>query len=169
MTAKKAASYWTYMVLSLIVVIVIGSIISWSKYSRNQPIEISLMPTPEIQGKIYVGGAVNNPGYYPLKARDGIEDIINAAGGITPNADPTQLKLYIAEAGKEAPPQKVDLNRAEAWLLQALPGIGETRAKSIIEYRQQQGPFRNINELLKIEGVGTAIFEKIKHLITVAD
>jgi len=54
-------------------------------------------------------------------------------------------------------------------LLEALPGIGETRAQAIIDYRQQNGPFHNINELTKVEGIGIATYEKIKHLISVAD
>jgi competence protein ComEA len=67
------------------------------------------------------------------------------------------------------PPQKVNINRAEAWLLGALPGIGEVRAQAIIDYRQQNGPFRSTNELLKVAGIGTATYERIKDLITVAD
>ncbi len=169
MNAGKAASYWTYLVLVLAAVIVVGSTVSWMKYSRNGTVEIKLAPNPEWQGTIYIGGAVNSPGYYPLKAEDRIQDGINAAGGFIANADSSQLKLYISEAGKEEQPQKVNINHAEDWLLQALPGIGETRAKAIIDYRQQHGSFQNINELLKIEGIGTSIFEKIKPLITVAD
>jgi competence protein ComEA len=65
--------------------------------------------------------------------------------------------------------QKVDINRAEAWLLQALPGIGEVRARAIVDYRQQNGSFRNINELLEVEGIGMDTYEKIKPLITVAE
>ncbi|GAH27253.1 unnamed protein product, partial [marine sediment metagenome] len=100
----------------------------------------------------YIGGAVNNPGFYPLKAGDSIDDVIRAAGGTSVKTDASRLKLYIPEVGKEEPPQKVNLNRAEAWLLQALPGIGETRAQAIINYRQQNGQFDNINELTKVEG-----------------
>ena len=66
-------------------------------------------------------------------------------------------------------PQKINLNRAEAWLLEALPEIGESRAQAIIDYREQNGPFHNINELIKVEGIGTATYEKIKDRITVAD
>ncbi|MFC1915790.1 ComEA family DNA-binding protein [Chloroflexota bacterium] len=91
------------------------------------------------------------------------------AGGISAAADLNQLKLYIPEVNGEEPPQKVNINRAEAWLLQALPGIGEVRAQAITDYRQQNGRFKNINELTKVEGIGTATYEKLKHLITIAD
>jgi len=50
-----------------------------------------------------------------------------------------------------------------------LPGIGEVRAQAIIDYRRQNGPFHNISELTKVEGIGTATYEQIKQLITVAD
>ena len=165
----KLNQFWTLIIILLIAIIVVGSLVTWSRYSRSQPIEISISPSQEIQGEIYIGGAVNNPGFYPLKAGDSIDDVIRAAGGTSANTDASRLKLYIPEVGEEESPQKVNLNRAEAWLLQALPGIGETRAQAIINYRQQNGQFDNINELTKVEGIGTATYEKIKHLITVAD
>jgi len=164
----KLSKYWTLLIFLLIAVIAVGSLITWSKYSRSQPVEISLPPTQELEGEVYIGGAVNNPGFYPLKDGDSIDDIIQAAGGTSADADLNQLKLYVPEAG-ETLPQKINLNRADAWLLQALPGIGETRAKAIIDYRQQNGHFRNINELTEVEGIGTTTYEKIKHLITVAE
>jgi competence protein ComEA len=165
----KLNQFWTLIIILLIAVIVVGSLVTWSRYSRSQPIEISISPSQKIQGEIYIGGAVNNPGFYPLKAGDSIDDVIRVAGGTSVNTDASRLKLYIPEVEKEEPPQKVNLNRAEAWLLQALPGIGETRAQAIIDYRQQNGQFDNINELTKVEGIGTATYEKIKQLVTVAD
>ena len=160
---------WTLIIVFLVAIIVTGSIVTWSRYSRSQPIEISIAPRQELHGEIYIGGAVNSPGFYPLKAGDTLEDIIRAAGGATDGADLGQIRLLIPEAIEGKEPQKVNLNRAEAWLLQALPGIGATRAQAIIAYRQQNGRFSNINELVEVEGIGTAIYEKIKHLIAVSD
>ncbi len=122
----------------------------------------------ELQGEIYVGGAVSSPGFYPLTAGDSIEALIQAAGGTTSSAELNRLKLYIPQVEEEQP-QKINLNRAEVWLLKALPGIGETRARAIIAYREQYGPFHNINELIKVEGIGVTTYDKIKYLITVAD
>ena len=165
----KSTKYWTLIIILLIVIIIIGSLVTWSRYNRSQPIEISL-PTPqELQGEIYIGGAVNNPGFYPFKAGDTVDGIIRAAGGTTAEADFSQLKLYISRIAEEELPQKVNLNRAEAWLLQALPGIGEVRAQAIIDYRQQNGRFRHTNELIKVEGIGTTTYEGIEYLITVAN
>jgi len=165
----RPINHWTVITILLVAIIIAGGIVTWSKYSRTHPIEISTVPEQELQGEIYIGGAVNNPGFYPLKAGDSLKDIIQAAGGTADGADLSQITLHIPSVGGEAQPQKVNLNRAEAWLLQALPGIGEVRAQAIIDYRQQNGPFHNINELSEVEGIGSATCERIKHLITVAD
>ena len=169
MPISRPNKRWTLITILLIVVIAISGGLACSRYPKSQPIEISLPPTQELQGEIYVGGAVNNPGLYPLGVVDSIEDIIQAAGNITSNADLTRVEFYIPAVEEEQQPQKVNLNRAEAWLLEALPGIGETRAQAIIDYRNQNGPFHNTYELTKVEGIGTATYEQIKHLITVAD
>ncbi len=54
-------------------------------------------------------------------------------------------------------------------MLEALPGIGEVKAQAIIDYRDQNGPFNNINELLKVKGIWESTLEEIEDLITVAD
>ena len=169
MVTSKFSQYWTLITILLVAIIAISSIVLWSRYSRSQPIEISMPTARELQDEIYIGGAVSNPGFYSLKAGDTVEALIQAAGGTTDRADLGWLKLYIPQAGDEEQSQKIDLNRAEAWLLEALPAIGESRAQAIIDYREQNGLFSNIKELTKVEGIGIATYEKIKHLITVAD
>ena len=69
----------------------------------------------------------------------------------------------------ETQPQKIDINRAEAWLLEALPGIGPSKAQAIIDYRQQNGGFSDIFEITEVPGVGDSIYQDIKDLITVGD
>lgn len=169
MAASKLSQYGTLITILLIAIIAISSIIAWSRYSRSQLVEISIPVTQTLQGEIYISGAVNNPGFYPLKAEDSVEALIQAAGGTAGSADLDWLKLYIPQTGEEEQPQKINLNRAEAWLLEALPGIKDTLAQRIVDYRKQNGPFRNIADIIKVEGIGTATYEKIKHLITVAD
>jgi competence protein ComEA len=169
MTTSKFNRLGTLISLILVAIIAISGIVVWSKYSGSQPIEISQSSSQELHGEIYIGGAVNNPGSYPLTVGDSIEALIQAAGGTTDNANFNQFKLYIPEVGEDEPPQKIDINRAEIWLLKALPEIGEVRAQAIVSYRCQDGPFHNINELIKVEGIGTTTYEQIKELITVAD
>ena len=169
MTEGKLNKYWTLITILLVAIIAIGGIVARVRYRPSQPIEISIPPGQEVQGEIYIGGAITNPGRYPLEAGDSMEALIQAAGGTNSNADLTQLKLYIPEVGEEAQLQKINLNRAEVWLLEALPEIGETRARAIVDYRSENGPFRNVNELTKVKGIGATTYEEIKHLITVAD
>ena len=171
MTISEFSKYRTLLIILLVATITVGGIVAWSRYNGSQPIEISLSkpPSQEQLNKIYIGGAVNNPGFYPLKAEDSIEALIQTAGGTIASADLSGLKLYISEVGEKEEPQKINLNQAEVWLLEALPGIGETKAKAIVAYRSQNGPFQNINQIIKVEGIGAATYEQIKHLITVAD
>ncbi len=168
MAAKKLSRYGTLIITLLVAIIVIGGVVAWSRYSPSQPVEISIPQGQELRGRIYIGGAVTNPGFYPFAAEDSLEALIQAAGGTTSSANLSGLKLHILRAGEEEL-QKIDINRAEVWLLEALPGIGETLARRIVDYRQQNGPFHNTNELLKVAGIGTATYEQIKNLITVAD
>jgi len=170
MTMTKSLNRWLLtIILILLVIIVASSVLLWMRYPRSQTIEISLSPPDKFQGEIYIGGAVTNPAFYPVKTGDTLAALIQSAGGATGNADLSKLKLYIPQTGDKQQPQKVDINRAEAWLLKALPEIGDTRAKAIMEYRNQSGAFRNINELTRVEGIGTTTYEKIKNLITVGD
>lgn len=61
----------------------------------------------------------------------------------------------------------VDINTATAEELEALPGIGETRAAAIVEYREANGPFRRIEDLTQVAGIGEGILEQIGDEITV--
>ena len=103
MATGRFDKYWTSVIIILLAVIAIGCIV--------------IPPGQELQGEIYIGGAVNNPGFYPLKTGDSIEDIIQAAGGITDSANPGVIELIIPENKEFSQSQKIDINRAEVWLL----------------------------------------------------
>ena len=169
MKAGRFINSWTMTAILLAAIIIAGGAVIWSKQSRSQAIEISIAPDRELQGRIYVGGEVNNPGFYPLEAGDGIEDVLRVVGGIADGADLSHVELIVYGQDDGEISQKININRAEAWLLAALPGIGEVRAQAIVDYRRQNGLFRDINELLKVDGLGDVTCERIKHLITVAD
>lgn len=161
----------TIAILTTAAIITGNSILAGSGCDSTQPIEIAIPETTVTEQitQIYIGGAVNNPGFYPLADGDSLESLIQAAGSTIDSADLSRLELYIAQTEEEETPQKIDINRAAAWLLEALPGIGEVKAQAIIDYRDQNGPFNNINELLKVKGIWESTLEEIEDLITVAD
>ena len=169
MAVSRLNKWWALLLIFLVAIIAIGGTVAWSRYSPSQPVEISMPSSQEVEGEIYIGGAVINPGYYPLKAGDSIDALVQAAGSTTSSTNPGRFELYIPIVGEEQEPQKVDINRAEVWLLEALPGIGETLAQRIIDYREQNGPFNNTKELIKVDGIGATTYDQIKHLVTVAD
>jgi competence protein ComEA len=130
-------------------------------------------PSPEIS--VYVEGEVVNPGVYVLDQGALISDAIEVAGGFTSDADQSSVNLsatpkdgmqiHVYRAGEV--PQKVNINIAEVWLLEPLPGIGETLAQRIVDYRIANGYFQSIDDLKQVDGIGASVFEKIKDKITV--
>jgi competence protein ComEA len=72
-----------------------------------------------------------------------------------------------ALAAAPAPADKVNINAATADQLTALPGIGPSYAQRIVEYREKNGPFKKVEDLLNVTGIGEKTFEKIKDRITV--
>lgn len=93
-----------------------------------------------------------------LKAQDegGIESI---SGSIGSGASGVGNGSYVTE--------KVNINTAGAEQLMTLPGIGESRAKDIINYRNTNGRFQRIEDIMKVSGIKNASYEKIKDLIKV--
>jgi len=167
---SRADRFYLLVTVFLVVAAITGGVMLAVQHSRSQPVEIVLSQTvpPELSGELYIGGAVANPGIYPLLEGDTLQTLLSDAG-IEPDADLSYIELYIPREVEEQSPQKIDINRAEPWLLEALPGIGETRAQAIVDYRSENGLFRRIEDLLKVSGIGEATFEKIKDYITVSD
>jgi len=167
---SRADRFYLFVTVFLVVAAIAGGVMLAVQHSRSQPVEIVLSQTepPEQSGELYIGGAVANPGIYPLKEGDTLQTLLSAAG-IEPDADLSHIELYIPREGEAELLQKIDLNRAEPWLLEVLPGIGEVLAQSIVDYRSENGPFKRIEDLLKVSGIGEATFDKIKDFITVSD
>lgn len=161
-----------YLLTTVILAIaaVVGGVMLAVQHSGGEPVEIMLCQLDPVQqtGQLYVVGAVANPGIYPLREDDTIQAILLDAG-LEPDADLTKIRLSIPRADGTDQAQKIDINRAELWLLEALPGIGEVRAQAIVGYRDEQGPFRRIEDLLRVSGIGPATFDRIKDYITVSD
>jgi len=146
---------------------------------------------------VEVRGAINKPGVYALAAGSRVQDVLTLAGEMTNAADARALNLarklndgeqvYVPTLG-ETPPTtapaltpalrslptvikqpigKINLNTATLAELDTLPGIGPAIAQRIIEYRQQNGAFTKLEDIKKVRGIGDAMFEQIKELITV--
>ena len=78
-------------------------------------------------------------------------------------AEPTDAPADPTEPGP------LDLNRATAQELTTLPGIGEVLAQRIVDYREAHGPFRSVDELIAVEGIGEGKLEKLRELVTVEE
>lgn len=136
-----------------------------------------------------IKGAITQPGVYEIKEGGRVIDLIELAGGLKKEADAAainfamyvqdEMSIYVPRIGEEAPASlpvqetgeaskgSVDLNSAESAELETLPGIGPAKAEAIIEYRKTNGPFKTIEDLKEISGIGEKTFEKLKDLILV--
>jgi len=166
---------WTdrfYLLTTVLLVIaaLAGGVILALEHSKSQPLQITLSQTApaELAGEVFIGGAVTNPGSYHLAEDDTLAALLSDAG-LEPGADLSHIAIYVPEQGEGRCVQKIDLNRADPWLLEALPGIGETRAQAIVDYRNEAGPFKRIEDLLKVEGIGQETLEQIRGYVTVSD
>jgi len=167
---SRADKFYLFVTIFLLAAAIAGGIMLIVQHGRSQSVEIVLSQTepPELSGEVYIGGAVSNPGFYPLREGDSIQALLLDAG-VESDANLSHIKLYIPREGEEQSPQKIDINRAEAWLLEALPRIGEVLAQRIVDYRSENGSFQRIEDVLKVSGIGPETFENIKNYITVSD
>jgi competence protein ComEA len=137
---------------------------------------------------VAAAGAVVHSGVYRVASGARVIDVIQAAGGATPDADLDRVNLAakVADGDRVYVPRKgevgdsglaasaavgsasggapaiVDLNTATAAQLEALPGIGPATAQAIIDYRTQHRRFRSVNELLEVRGIGEAKLAQIR-------
>lgn len=167
---SQADRFYIFITVFLVIALVVGGVMMLVNRSKIQPAELVLsqVALPQQSGEVYISGAVVNPGIYPLREGDTIQALLSNVG-IESSAAFSYIGIYIPEEGEEQSPQKIDINRAESWLLEALPGIGETRARAIVDYRSENGEFKRIEDLLQVKGIGQGTFDKIKDYITVSD
>jgi competence protein ComEA len=162
--------FWVGAATFLLVLGIAGGVAALVRNPGNSSIVIlPPQPTSSHPGSIVIEGAVANPGLYPLKDNDTVEGLLEAAGGPTGDADKGLLRLYVPGDGEYPVPQRIDLNRADAWLLEALPGIGSTLAQAIVDYRVAHGPFHLVQDLLRVPGVGEVTLQNIMAYVTVSD
>jgi len=159
---------WAISIILVLIILAGGGVYLARRGGSSPPLEIVLSPTPNRQIEVHVDGAVNDPGLYNLPGDTSLERLIQAAGGLKEGVDADRIEVYVPLPGQTSStvPQKVNLNTAPDWLLEALPGIGSTLAQHIIDYRNQH-PFQSISQLLQVEGIGPTIYERLKDLVTV--
>lgn len=143
---------------------------------------------------VHVAGAVLAPGVYRLGSGSRVIDAIRAAGGENGDAAVDCLNLaapvndgervYVPTrkeiqgpnagttssfplAGGNGPGGRINVNTAGERTLEGLPGIGPVLARRIVEYRQMHGPFRRVEDLLRVAGIGERKLAQIRPLITV--
>ncbi|MFT4052387.1 MAG: ComEA family DNA-binding protein [Microbacterium sp.] len=135
---------------------------------------------------VHVYGAVVAPGLYRLDEGARVMDVIAAAGGLTPDADDTAVnlarrltdgeQLRIPVAGEASAPAtdagaasdgRVNLNTADATALDTLPGIGPAIAERIIQWREDNGAFTSVDDLLSVSGIGEKTLAALRDLVTV--
>lgn len=131
---------------------------------------------------VYVCGAVYEPGVYYLEESALKEDALGAAGGYDLGAaeDYVNLaegivageKIYFPyeqelSEGLSQNSRKININTATKEELMTLPGIGESKAQAIIKYREEYGPFQNIEDITNISGIKEGVYNNIKEYIIV--
>lgn len=144
-----------------------------------------------------VKGEIKQPGVYTSNSMERVIDVIQRAGGLTDKADESQVNfaahvqdemvIFIPAKGAQNPNSvisntsqadssgnngtnqsgKININKADANELQNLPGIGPAKAAAIIQYREENGPFKTMEDLKNISGIGDKTFEKLKEAIAV--
>ncbi len=161
-------------------------------YEGEPAAEPSAAPTAEPLLVVYVSGAVRAPDVYQLPATARIKDLVVAAGGFSADADAEQVNLaerlsdgqhiHIPRQGEAAPASAaspasaagaaaqagapIDINSASAAELDGIAGIGQALAQRIIEYRAAHGPFKSVDELNNVKGIGATLLGKIAPSLT---
>lgn len=168
----------------------------WEETSLTTTAEVATDATKErAETMIYVDikGAVKVPGIYQLKNQQRIWDALALAGGVSEEADTAQVNyaqkvkdqmiIYVPKKGESvaqsletlqesAPAQqnqeeKINVNTATEAELQTISGIGAKKAQEIIRFRDEQGPFKTVEELKNVPGIGEKTVERLKDMLTV--
>lgn len=161
---------------------------------RRAPPDIAIQADAFPNIAVDVSGAVATPGVYELPGASRLQQAIDRAGGLRPDADVSSLnlagrvgdgeKIVIPSVGTEAPAAEsgtpgsgpspatgspIDLNTASAADLDTLPGVGPVIAERIIDYRETNGSFSSVDELAEIDGISPAMVDELRPLVTVDD
>lgn len=139
---------------------------------------------------VEIKGEVKNPDVYEIEEGSIIKDLIDKAGGLTEkaniekinrakkvndneliiitndsNIDEVSGSNFVNTTEEES--GKININTSDLSKLKEIPGVGDVKAKSIIDYREKNGGFKSIEDIKNIDGIGDKTFEKIKDSITI--
>jgi competence protein ComEA len=160
-----------------------------STSDHPSPTEETNPQSPEpLKIMVDVKGMVKYPGVYELPAGSRMIDAIEIAGGYLPESDSIsinhaqilndEMAIYIPYKGEEAVAAvqliqaeaddgKVNINTADETMLTSLPGIGPSKAKAIVSFREDNGLFTSPEDLKKVTGIGDKTYEQLKDLIKI--
>lgn len=174
-------------VVAVLVVAAVAVAIGAVRGLSDQPQTVALSPTAAgVEPAVYVHihGEVVAPGIYRLGSDARVVDAIAAAGGLTTDADDSAVnlarlvvdgeQLRVPAVGEEPAPQagaavadgRVALNSADGPALETLPGIGPALAERIISWRSEHGPFRAVEDLLGVPGIGDKVLAGLRDQVT---
>lgn len=121
---------------------------------------------------VTIKGQVENPGKYSFENSCTLQEVISAAGGLTVTADESALnysyspidkaEIYVPATNGGS---KISINTADADTLDMLPSIGQSLAAKIIDYREENGDYIYLEQIMKVAGLKVTIFEKVKDYI----
>lgn len=177
-STAKAGLWWFLGIASLIAVIVVV-LFAWID-SRKIPV-ISFYATPHTQLAVDIRGAVSTPGVVYMEPGDRLIDVVNEAGGLSPDADATLINMSArvtdgqvivlptqATASGEPSDERIDINSATADELTQLPGIGDVLAARIVAYREANGPYQSVDDLAEVEGISANKVDELRPYVQVS-
>jgi competence protein ComEA len=176
---------YRWVIVALFIIPLIGGIIFLvdKRVGDDPPLLVTETDEPLSDLRVYVTGAVINPGVYPLPENARWADAVLAAGGFTDDANPEAINLarrvndedhiLVPRAGQAfaagvSQGPLININTASEAELMSLPGIGEARARSILASRTSSGLFASTDELLVRDLIPNSTYDDIVALITVA-
>src|SRR5699024_2781226 len=151
-------------------------------------VELAERPDNDVETAILadVKGEVKRPGVYEANHGVRVVDIIEKAGGFTENADENQINLaqivhdemviIVPKIGEESSvpvsaeqsgSDKIKINQASKEEIEQVNGIGPAKAQAIVDHREENGPFQQVDDLLEVNGIGEKTLENVNEDIVV--